>query len=273
MNNVRAFLVYALLSNYEPSPEGVRGGELNLNVIMKKIFMYAMIAFVGIALMSCDKDKNNADEPKTDNPYPYLRVDDLMPLELLSLSQAEAKLANMGFNGGLQKYKIEDGKYSDEYLYTSSDKRDTVFLGHDTQYGVVTVLYKASKGVVPSSAIGWLSHFPENITIPQKAIEISGQNNLPFSSAWTRNLRDGEIIANANTYSKYINLISDLTTGIEIGALWGTLGVTNSWPSGYYGGVIVYYNYVDNKDFAAIDIAFFYHEHKDLEPIMPPDAE
>ncbi len=26
VNNVRAFLVYALLSNYEPIPEGVRGG-------------------------------------------------------------------------------------------------------------------------------------------------------------------------------------------------------------------------------------------------------
>ena len=39
-----------------PSPEGVRG-EFNQNVIMKKIFMYAMIAFVGVALMSCSKGK------------------------------------------------------------------------------------------------------------------------------------------------------------------------------------------------------------------------
>ena len=46
---------------------------------MKNFFIYAMIAFVGMALMSCDKDKNNANDPQT-NSEDYLQLSDLTPL-------------------------------------------------------------------------------------------------------------------------------------------------------------------------------------------------
>ena len=59
---------------------------------MKKIFLYAMIAFVSIALMSCNKDKNNVDDPTTENPYAYLRLSDITPLHMISLAKAEEKL-------------------------------------------------------------------------------------------------------------------------------------------------------------------------------------
>ena len=233
---------------------------------MKKIFLYGLLfAFVGL-LSACKNDKNNPDEQDS-NSYPYLRVSDLMPLELLSISQAETKLANMGYTGGWQKYIDEDGYQEEGYLYTSKSKKDTIVLDTDPEYGVVTVVYKASKGVIPSEARAWLSHVPEKVTIPQKAIEISGKQNLTFSSAWTRSLIDGEIIANTNKYSEYLEMTKDISSGIDFGALWGTLAIDSQWPSGYYGGALLFYSYENNRDYAAITIAFYHHEQNDNKPL------
>ena len=108
--------------------------------------MYAMIAFVGIALMSCDKDKNNADDPQA-NSKEYLQLNDLTPLHLIPLSQAEAKLKEMGFTDEEEKY-----------VYTSVDKKERIFGGLNSDRLVEGVTYIASKGIVPSDAKKWLSH-------------------------------------------------------------------------------------------------------------------
>lgn len=229
-----------------------------------------LLCVATMSLVGCKNGQNEPGNPTADNPYPYLRVSDLMPLELLPLSQAEAKLANMGYTGGWQTYIDEDGKSTGDYLYTSSDKRDTIVLDQDPKYGVVTVVYKASKGIIPSKASAWLSHVPEKVTIPQKAIEISGQKNITFSSAWMRGLKGGEMLDNTNIYSEYIEMAKDITSGVDFGALWGTLAISTDWPTGYYGGVMMNYSYENNQDRASITLAFYYHEQKDNKPLDPP---
>ena len=256
---------------YIPSPEGVRGGTKQ-NVMMKKIFMYAIIAFVGIALMSCDKDKNNAEDSKTDNPYPYLRVDDLMPLQLLTISQAEEKLAQMGYKGGWQTYTAyEEGKsyQQQDYLYFSDDKKDSIFLFPNSAGIIEEISYNASKGAIPSEAKEWLTHIPEIVTIPERIAKIVGREDISF--LLMREWEKGEIFC--QTYSEYLAAIKNLSSGMFIDAWWGSGPVPNSAPTGYYGGIYMRYRYVNNTDWANLYVGFEYHEQKDNEPIMPPDAE
>ena len=64
-----------------------------------------LLCAASMLLVACNdkKDEPNASGTQTttlDNPYPYLRVNDLMPLELIPLAQAEEKLATLGFKGG-----------------------------------------------------------------------------------------------------------------------------------------------------------------------------
>ena len=232
---------------------------------MKKIFMYAMIAFVGIALMSCDKDKNNADDPKTDTPYPYLRVDDLMPLEMVSISQAEEQLSKMGFLGGWQE--------TGEYLYVSKSKKDSIFLYVDTEglvgKGLVTTIsYHASKGVIPSDAKGWLAHIPEKVVLPERISQLTKANELPFFNAVTA-IPPYEDENAYYTYSEYIAGLQNLSSGMQILALWGSGGVPNYYPTGYYGGIEMVYNYMNGRDMAILMLYGFYHKQNDNEPIMP----
>jgi len=245
-------------------------GENKKNVMLKKLFMYAMIAFAGIALMSCDKDKNNANDPKTDNPYPYLRVDDLMPLEMIPISQAEEKLAQMGFKGGWKQEGNEEF-----YLYVSDSKKDSIFLYVDTEglvgKGVVTtVSYQASKGVIPSDAKEWLAHIPETVALPERISQLTKANELPFFYAVNAlpSLEEEDVYY---TYQEYITGLQNLSSGMQILAMWGSGGVPNNYPTGYYGGVEMVYNYMNGRDMAILMLYGFYHEQDDNEPIMPED--
>ena len=248
-----------------PIPEGVRG-ELNQNISMRKIFLYAMIAFIGIALMSCDKDKNNAEDPTTDNPYPYLRVDDLMPLHSLPIAQAETAINKMGYKGGWQQKGNETF-----YLYVSDSKNDSIFLEVDSEGIVNTVSYQASKGIIPSDAKGWLSHIPEKVALPEKISKLTQINELPFFVAGLETPNDGKAYY---TYQEYIKGLQNLSSGMEIIAQWGSGPVPNEYPSGYYGGITMLYSYRNGKDQAILMLYSFYHEQKEdkpIDPIMPGD--
>lgn len=236
---------------------------------MKKIFMYAMIAFAGIALMSCDKDKNNAKDPTTDNPYPYLRVDDLLPLQMISVSQAEEKLAKMGYKGGWQTYTIyEDGKsyQQQDYLYFTEDKKDSIFLFPNPEGLIEEIAYNASKGIIPTDAKTWLTHIPEKVTIPERIAQIVGRNEIAFFLMCEREKE--EIVC--KTYSEYLEAIKNLTSGMFIDAWWGSSPmVATSDPSGYYEVIYMRYRYINNTDWANLSIEFKYHEQKEDKPLDP----
>lgn len=239
---------------------------------MRKIFLYATIAVVGIALMSCGNDKNNAEDPQTDNPYPYLCVDDLMPLEMVPISQAEKTLSQMGFKGGWQKKGNEEF-----YLYVSDSKKDSIFLYVDTEglvgKGLVTTIsYQASKGVIPSDAKGWLSHIPEKVALPERISQLTKANELPFFYAVKAipSYKDEDAYY---TYGEYIAGLQNISSGEQVLAMWGSGPVLNSAPTGYYGGIEMWYNYMNGKDMANLRLYGFYHEKDDNEPIMPPDVE
>lgn len=206
---------------------------------MKKIFKYAMIAFVGIALMSCDKDKNNADDPQT-NSKEYLQLNDLTPLHLIPLSQAEAKLKDMGFKSN--GYSNEE----DGYIYYSTDKKESIVFGLNSNGNTEAVAYIASKGISPSAAKAWLTHIPETTTLPKYEIP------LPFG---------GYSIANGNEepqfyeddYAKYVNVIKGLTQGMSVNAIWGEKEVPQDATVGYSIGMV--YSYENNVDQAILHIA------------------
>lgn len=230
---------------------------------MKRIFLYAMIAVSGIALMSCDKEKNNAEDPTSDIPYPYLRVDDLMPLQMISISQAEEKLAKMGYKGGWQTYTTyEDGKsfQQQDYLYFSGDKKDSILLFPNAEGLIEEISYNASRGVIPSEAKAWLTHIPEEVTIPERIAQIVGKNKIAF--LLMREWEKDEIFC--QTYSEYLAAIKNLASGMFIDAWWGSGPVPISAPSGYYGGIYMRYKYVNNTDWANLYIGFEYHEQQVL---------
>ncbi len=209
---------------------------------MKKLFTYAIIAFAGIALMSCNK-QNNPDDPTSDNPYPYLRVDDLMPLEMISISEAETKLVKMGFNGGWQTYMMYGGQ-DQGYLYTSADKKDTILLRPNSEGLIKAVTYIGSKGVIPSEAKSWLTHIPEKIKLSESLSEIMGVTEYTFAYA---NHADGQ--ETYKTYSEYIGMLNNISSGMFIAAVWGTIPYAP-------GGVAMYYDYRNNIDQATLCLGF-----------------
>ena len=59
---------------------------------------------------------------------------------------------------------------------------------------------------------------------------------------------------------------------MQILAMWGSGPVPNNYPTGYYGGIEMVYNYMNGSDMAILKLYGFYHKQNDNEPIMP-DAE
>ena len=249
---------------------------------MKKYFIFVLLVVAGLAIVSCDKgkDQNNAENPQENpqtnpqdssktNPYPYLRYTDLEPLLHISLSTAEEQLAKMGYKGGYQSYTYyEDGKQYTEnrYLYLPEDKKDSVMLFPDSEGVVAGISYNASRGVIPSEAKAWLIHIPEKIVIPQRLVKLVDVSELPFTlmREWSKD----EI--RCSTYSEYLDAINNkLASGMFIDAWWGA-PVAPSAPAGYYGMVAMRYKYINNTDWSNLSIEFAYHEPKnDPEPVDP----
>ena len=224
---------------------------------MKKIFLYAMIAFVSIALMSCNKDKNNVDDPTTENPYAYLRLSDITPLHMISLAKAEEKLARMGYNGGWQKY-ISDGETYEAYLYTSVSKKDSLFLSPDADGIIESITYFAkNKGVIPSDAKGWLTHIPASVTIP------TWKDSLPFQGAGV-----GNVECNDGAYSQYVSALDNLVSGMDVTAIWGDPMVGGNMPTGDYCGIFMSYYYMNNEDCAYLVLSVEHHVQQG-EPESP----
>lgn len=216
---------------------------------MKKIFIYAMIAFVGIALMSCDKDKNNADDPQT-NSKEYLQLNDLTPLHLIPLSQAEAKLKDMGF-------KI-DGQLDDDNVYISSDKKETIIFSVNEDGLVEAINYTANKGITPADVKGWLSHIPERVNLPKYS------RSIPFTGSYYYEVpMYDEPKYSAETYQQYLSLLENLDSEMNVSAIWEEDNIPDNETVGY--GIIIQYEYSDNKDTASLCITCMHR----IEPNFP----
>ena len=251
---------------------------------MNKYFVFILLVFAGLVLVSCDKgkDQNNAENPQENpqtnpqdsteiNPLPYLRVDDLMPLQMISLRLAEEKLAERGYEGGWQTYtRCDDGKLHEQqnYLYFSEDKKDSIVLYPNSEGLIEGVEYYSSRGVVPSEAKAWLTHIPEKVNIPEKIAEIVGREEIAFNFMQ----ESGKNNIECSTYSEFLETIKNLSSGMFILAAWGEV-VPRTAPSGYYGGFIaIKYSYSNNVDAAYLSLSFAYHEQKnDPEPAGPGD--
>ena len=230
---------------------------------MKKVFLLLLCAAT-MLLVACNdkKDEPNSSGTQTtttDNPYPYMRVSDLMPLELIPLAQAEEKLAVLGFKGGWNSNEKK-------YIYVSSDKNETIELKQSAELGVTEVFYRASKGIIPSDAKGWLAHIPQNVEIPIKATQLTGINEITFTNA---GIRTPESVA--STYAEYIEMLKTLASGMDLMAMWGVpLGPSPAMgPSGYYGGIIMTYLYENNADEATLTINFRDHDENQPNPGDP----
>ena len=236
-----------------PSPEGVRG-EFNQNVIMKKIFMYAMIAFVGVALMSCSKGKNNADDPQTKTKG-YLQLSDLTPLHLIPLSQAEANLKEMGYSSGYSNK--EDG-----YIYYSADKKETIVFGLNSEEQTEAVYYMASKGIAPEDAKDWLSHMSESVTLPMYKRSIPFAGAYYYDSVEEDPKMEDEPKYVADTYQQYIRLLASLTSEMRVEVFWED-DIPENESVGY--GAFMKYSYGGNIDQAILAITCLHR----VEPNFP----
>ena len=250
---------------------------------MKKYFIFIILLVAGVAFVACDKgkDQNNPDNSQENtqtnpqdstekNPYPYMRYADLEPLLMISLSKAEEHLAKMGYKGGFQSYTYyEDGKQykEDRYLYTPEDKMDSIMLFPNSDGIIEEISYNACKGVIPSEAKAWLTHIPENVTIPERIAKIVGENEMAFMLM--REWEKDEI--KCSTYSEYVDAINNkLSSGMFIDAWWGKM-VNPSALSGYYGGFMAMrYKYINNVDWANLGISYKYHTQREPEPVVDP---
>ena len=211
------------------------------------------MAFAVLTFPACDKDKNNAEEPQT-NQHEYLRLDDLTPLHLISISQAEAKLKEMGYGN-----KEKDGE---SYIYTSSDKKETIICALNSDNLAEAISYIASKGVSPSDAKAWLSHIPENVSLPKYS------RSIPFDVAeyYDSPKEDPKLTEEpkfvAKTYQQYINLLEELHSEMRVSASWEEEDIPETETVGY--GVQMAYSYGDNVDQAILSITC----HRKIEPPM-----
>ena len=134
----------------------------------------------------------------------------------------------------------------DGYIYYSTDKKESIVFGLNSNGNTEAVAYIASKGISPSAAKAWLTHIPETTTLPKYEIP------LPFG---------GYSIANGNEepqfyeddYAKYVNVIKGLTQGMSVNAIWGEKEVPQDATVGYSVGMV--YSYENNVDQAILHIA------------------
>ena len=236
---------------------------------MKKYFIVILLLFIGMVLVSCDKgkDQNNAEDPQENaqtnpqdttgsNPYSYLRLEDLSSLHLISLSQAEAKLKDMGFTD-------EDEKY----VYTSSDKKERIVGGLNSEGLVDGLSYIASKGVVPNDAQKWLSHISEKVTLPKyiRSIPFAGANFYDSVEEDPKMEEEPKYVA--KTYQQYISLLENLVSGMRVEVFWEEDNIPEEESVGY--SVAMIYRYGDSIDQAILSIASLHR----VEPVEPEMAD
>lgn len=207
------------------------------------------MVFAILSLAACDNDKNKADDPQTN----YLRLSDLTPLHLVSLSQAESKLKEMGFTNA-----------DEEYVYTSSKQNESIVCELNSDGFIESLSYIASKGIVPKDAKKWLSHISENVTLPKYI------RTIPFAGAYFYNSvgedpkMEEEPKFIAESYQQYISLLENLTSGMRVEVFWEEDNIPEDESVGY--SVAMIYCYGDNVDQAILNIA-------SLHRVEPPMAE
>ena len=163
---------------------------------MKKYFLFAVIAIVSIVLVSCE---NGLSQGK--NPYPYLRLSDIAPLHLISVSKAEILLPDMGF-------KNDD--VSDRHVYFSQDKLEYITCDVNADGLIENIGYVSLKNAALTDAKKWLAHFPENAKLPNYS------KSIPF---YHGNYFGGESVVGLDSYVNYLNKINDFTIG-ELEVYW-----------------------------------------------------
>ena len=208
----------------------------------------AVALFTCCCFMSCNQ--NNPEESK--NPYPYLRLSDLAALHRVPLKNAEAKLAEMSYTGGWQKYyDVRNQAYEEAYLYTSKEKQDTIILVPSTNGEIKMVNYIATKGILPADAKSWLTH------IPEKASMQNWKDILDFMGGSVYNYATKQEAG--GNYSEYCKAVENITSGTMAQATW------HSESSTGYCYINLMYEYSNNTDFAMLVISSEVND----EPIDP----
>ena len=223
--------------------------------IMKNYFLFAIMVSL-FAFSGCNQ--NTPTNPSGDNDggnggsgdissYPYLTLGDITPLQLLSLSDAETKLTQMGFAGG---YTGSANLYE---KYTYSKGQDSIFLLLDSTNTVNEVVYLASKGIEPDSAKGWLKHIPDTIKVPANIVQLTGDSEVPFYIA-------SSMRKSAQNYANFLTMVDNLEPEGDVFAEW-YLQKPDTFK-GYHYSAGISYKYTKNKDRAYLAVAVFKDTNK-----------
>jgi len=236
---------------------------------MKKYFIFVLLVVAGLALVSCNKGKdqnnpensqetpqNNPQDSTETNSYPYLTLSDITPFQLLSLSDAETKLTQMGFIGGYT------GKAEVYEKYAYSKGNDSLFLVLDSTNIVNEVVYLASKGILPDSAKGWLKHIPEKIKVAANIAQLIGSSEVPFYIG-------SSMRKTTQNYADYLIMVNNLVPEGDVYAEW-YLQKPDS-IDGYYYAAGIHYKYTKNKDRAYLAAAVYKNIVNKPEPVDPTD--
>jgi len=221
----------------------------------EKEFIVCLNGFRNSNVYSLRQRQKQCRDPQA-NQHEYLRLSDLTPLHLISISQAEAKLKEMGYGN---KEKDEE-----LYIYTSSDNKERILCALNEDNLIEVIGYVASKGISPSDAKAWLSHIPANVSLPKYA------RSIPFDVAeyYDSPKEDPKLTEEpkfvAKTYQQYINLLEELHSGMRVAASWEEEDIPETETVGY--GVQMAYSYGDYVDQAILSITC--HRKYVVEPPM-----
>jgi len=165
---------------------------------MNKHLIFAIIAIATLCV-ACDKNKDNV-ENDTSNPYPYLRISDIEVYYGMNISNAEDLIFSKGYQGG---YVSKYGAYQ---YYKGND---TIYFEEDKNNIIDHVYYYSSLQVQPSEARGWLLHPTQTYY---------GKYTYEFHGFWCDLAKD----LDRTNWLTYQNIVSQLNSSQDIGAIWGS---------------------------------------------------